>query len=120
MVSKISIESSYLIPTGKDDIKNFLRSAPKTPGVYKFLDQFKNPLYIGKAKSLDKRLASYFRISSRSKKINKLFELAKFIELSLTNTELESLLHEQFLIKKYKPKFNVQFKDDKGYPWIKV
>ena len=120
MVSKISIESSYLIPTGKDDIKNFIRSVPKTPGVYKFLDQFKNPLYIGKAKSLDKRLASYFRISSRSKKINKLFELAKFIELSLTNTELESLLHEQFLIKKYKPKFNVQFKDDKGYPWIKV
>ena len=50
----------------------------------------------------------------------KLFEIAKYIELSLTNTELESLLHEQFLIKKYKPKFNVQFKDDKGYPWIKV
>ena len=38
----------------------------------------------------------------------------------MTNTELESLLHEQYLIKKYKPKFNVQFKDDKGYPWIKI
>ena len=120
MVTKISIESSYLIPHSKGGIKDFIQSTPKTPGVYKFLDEFKNPLYIGKAKSLDKRLASYFRTSSRSKKINKLFEVAKYIEFSLTNTELESLLHEQFLIKKYKPKFNVQFKDDKGYPWIKL
>ena len=120
MVTKISIESSYLIPHSKGGIKDFIQSTPKTPGVYKFLDEFKNPLYIGKAKSLDKRLASYFRTSSRSKKINKLFEVAKYIDFSLTNTELESLLHEQFLIKKYKPKFNVQFKDDKGYPWIKL
>ena len=63
---------------------------------------------------------SYFRISARTKKIDRLFEEAVFIDISLTNTELESLLHEQFLIKEYKPKFNVQFKDDKGYPWIKI
>ena len=73
--------------------------------VYKFLDKSKNPLYIGKAKSLSKRLASHFRQSSRSEKINKLLEVSKFIEFSLTNTELESLLHEQYLIKNYKPKF---------------
>ncbi|MFL2707179.1 MAG: excinuclease ABC subunit UvrC [Gammaproteobacteria bacterium] len=120
MLAKISIESSYLIPNNNSDIKDFIRSIPNTPGVYKFLDKSKTPLYIGKAKNLDKRLASYFRTSSRSEKINKLFATAKYIELSLTNTELESLLHEQFLIKKFKPKFNVQFKDDKGYPWIKV
>lgn len=120
MLTKISIESSYLIPHDKTDIKDFIRGVPKTPGVYKFLDSSKNPLYIGKAKHLNKRLASYFRTSSRPEKINKLLETAKYIELSLTNTELESLLHEQFLIKKYKPKYNIQFKDDKGYPWIKV
>tara|TARA_E500000331_G_C17260249_1_gene714918 strand:- start:620 stop:2458 length:1839 start_codon:yes stop_codon:yes gene_type:complete len=120
VLAKISIESSYLIPNNNSDIKDFIRSIPNTPGVYKFLDKSKTPLYIGKAKNLDKRLASYFRTSSRSEKINKLFATAKYIELSLTNTELESLLHEQFLIKKFKPKFNVQFKDDKGYPWIKV
>ncbi len=120
MLAKISIESSYLIPNNNSDIKDFIRSIPNTPGVYKFLDKSKTPLYIGKAKNLHKRLASYFRTSSRSEKINKLFATAKYIELSLTNTELESLLHEQFLIKKFKPKFNVQFKDDKGYPWIKV
>tara|TARA_Y100001970_G_scaffold279623_1_gene387296 strand:+ start:9673 stop:11505 length:1833 start_codon:yes stop_codon:yes gene_type:complete len=120
MAEQIITESPYSIPTGDKEIKNFIKEIPGSPGVYKFLDKFKNPLYIGKAKSLNKRVASYFRSSSRSEKTNKLLESAKFIELSLTNTELESLLHEQFLIKNYKPKFNVQFKDDKGYPWIKV
>ncbi|MEC7929389.1 MAG: excinuclease ABC subunit UvrC [Pseudomonadota bacterium] len=120
MVTRISVESPYLIPKGKEEIRDFIRGVPKNPGVYKFLDKSKKHLYIGKAKYLNKRLASYFRVASRSKKIDKLFDSAKFIELSLTNTELESLLYEQFLIKKYKPKFNVQFKDDKGYPWIKI
>ncbi len=120
MAEQIFTESPYPIPIKDKEIKNFIREIPRSPGVYKFLDIFKNPLYIGKAKSLNKRVASYFRASSRSEKINKLLESAKFIEFSLTNTELESLLHEQYLIKNYKPKFNVQFKDDKGYPWIKV
>ena len=120
MAEQIFTESPYSIPITDIEKKNFIRDIPGSPGVYKFLDIFKNPLYIGKAKSLNKRLASYFRTSSRSKKIDKLFESAKFIEFSLTNTELESLLHEQYLIKHFKPKFNVQFKDDKGYPWIKV
>ena len=61
MLAKISIESSYLIPNNNSDIKDFIRSIPNTPGVYKFLDKSKTPLYIGKAKNLDKRLASYFR-----------------------------------------------------------
>jgi len=120
VLNKTPIDSTYLIPVGKDIVRTFIRSLPNTPGVYKFLDESKNPLYIGKAKYLDKRISSYFRSTSRTEKINKLLETAKYIELSLTNTELESLLYEQFLIKKYKPKFNVQFKDDKGYPWIKV
>lgn len=120
MEEKIFTESPHKIPSSEKEIKNFVKEIPKSPGVYKFLDEFKAPLYIGKAKSLNKRLASYFRVSSRSEKINKLIEAAKFIEFSFTNTELESLLHEQYLIKNYKPKFNVQFKDDKGYPWIKV
>ena len=84
MLTKISIESPHLIPNGKVNVRDFIQSVPKTPGVYKFLDKSKNPLYIGKAKNLDKRIASYFRISSRSEKINKLFETAKYIELSIT------------------------------------
>ena len=67
MVTRISVESPYLIPKGKEEIRDFIRGIPKNPGVYKFLDKFKQPLYIGKAKSLNNRLASYFRVSSRSK-----------------------------------------------------
>ncbi len=120
MEEKIFTESPYDIPSSEKEIKAFVREMPNSPGVYRFLDKSMFPLYIGKAKSLNKRLASYFRVSSRSEKINKLLEVASFIEISLTNTELESLLHEQYLIKNFKPKFNVQFKDDKGYPWIKM
>ena len=116
---KISKEPS-LIPVLEDEIKLFINVIPNKPGVYRFLDKSRYPLYIGKAKSLKNRLMSYFRISARTKKIDRLFEEALYIDISLTNTELESLLHEQFLIKEYKPKFNVQFKDDKGYPWIKI
>ena len=80
MEEKIFTESPYIIPITDEEIKNFIRETPRSPGVYKFLDTFKNPLYIGKAKSLNKRLASYFRSSSRSEKINKLLESANFIE----------------------------------------
>ena len=120
MEEKISTESPYRIPKSKESLKQFLEELPGSPGVYKFLDKHTTPLYIGKAKSLNKRVFSYFRVSSRTKKIAKLFEEASFLELALTNTELEALLLEQFLIKEFKPKFNVQFKDDKGYPWIKI
>ena len=120
MEEKISTEFPYLIPSSDKEIKDFLSQIPKSPGVYKFLDKFNSPIYIGKAKLLNKRVASYFRKSSRSNKVEKLLEHAKFLEFSLTNTELESLLYEQHLIKELKPKFNVQFKDDKGYPWIKI
>lgn len=120
MEPKISTESPYLIPTHKEAIRDFINEIPKSPGVYKFLDKSKNPIYIGKAKLLSKRVASYFRQSSNTKKLTKLRQQAKFLDLVITNTELESLLYEQFLIKEFKPKFNVQFKDDKGYPWIKI
>ena len=120
MEEQISTEPPYSIPVLDKEIKEFISEIPKSPGVYKFLDKFNSPLYIGKAKILDKRVASYFRKSSRSKKIDKLLKQARFIEFALTNTELESLLLEQFLIKEFKPKYNIQFKDDKGYPWIKI
>ena len=120
MEEKIFTEEPLPIPVLEGEIKLFFSEVPNKPGIYRFLDKSGYPLYIGKAKSLKKRLMSYFRISARTKKIERLFEEASFIDISLTNTELESLLHEQFLIKEYKPKFNIQFKDDKGYPWIKI
>ena len=66
-------------------------------------------------------MASYFRDSKdKSKKVEKLVNSSSKIEITLTNSELEALLIEQHLIKQSKPKFNLQFKDDKGYPWIKI
>ncbi len=120
MEQKNFISPPLIIPDSEKEIPNFLKTLPKSPGVYKFLDQYNTPLYIGKAKLLNQRIRSYFQTSSKSKKIEKLIEEAEFVELSITSTELESLLLEQFLIKEFKPKFNVQFKDDKGYPWIKI
>jgi len=110
-----------LIPTSKESLIDFLKDLPKEPGIYKFLDEKKIPLYIGKAKNVKNRVPSYFKNSKdRTKKIKNLIKESSYLDISLTKNELEALLLEQYLIKEYKPKFNVQFKDDKGYPWIRI
>ena len=94
---------------------------PSSPGIYKFLDSRKVPIYIGKSKDLKKRVKSYFQKNKNiNPKIESIKEEAAYIDLTLTRSELEALLLEQHLIKDIKPKFNVQFKDDKGYPWIQI
>ena len=97
------------------------RNLPVKPGVYQFLNSKKEIIYIGKAKSLLNRIRSYFSESNllSSKVKNMVFE-SKYLDFTITNSELEAFLLEQRQIKTYKPKFNVQFKDDKGYPWIKI
>ena len=121
MEEKAFIESSLVVPLSKNKLKDFLSDLPKNPGVYKFLDESKKIIYIGKAKNLRNRISSYFANSSnKTKKLKKLVYLLKSIEITITNSELEALLLEQYLIKEKKPKFNVQFKDDKGFPWIKI
>ena len=110
-----------LIPTSKETLIDFLKDLPKEPGIYKFLDEKKIPLYIGKAKNLKNRVPSYFKNSKdRTKKIKNLIKESRYLDIALTKNELEALLLEQHLIKETKPKFNVQFKDDKGYPWIRI
>tara|TARA_X000000368_G_scaffold226576_1_gene178822 strand:+ start:4137 stop:5978 length:1842 start_codon:yes stop_codon:yes gene_type:complete len=121
MEEQACIESSLVVPLSKNKLKDFLRDLPKNPGVYKFLDESKKVIYIGKAKNLRNRIPSYFANSSnKTKKLKKLVYLLKSIEITITNSELEALLLEQYLIKEKKPKFNVQFKDDKGFPRIKI
>ena len=95
MEEEISIDSYFPIPETDKEIKKFIQEVPESPGVYKFLDESYEPLYIDKPKIIKNRVASYFRNSSKTKKIIKLFEEAPFIDFALTNTELESLLHEQ-------------------------
>jgi len=109
------------IPKSKELLKDLISDFPKKPGIYKFLDKDKSAIYIGKAKNIRNRVSSYFKDKeNKTEKVKKLLINSQFIEITLTNSELESLLLEQHLIKKERPKFNVQFKDDKGYPWIKI
>ena len=93
------------------------KELPKLPGVYKFYDEKNNILYIGKAKSLSNRLKSYLS-SSNDRKKSELIDKIKFLEIFITKTESDALLLEQNLIRKLKPPFNVQFRDDKSFPAI--
>ena len=93
------------------------KELPNLPGVYKFSDEKNKILYIGKAKSLSIRLKSYLSISKDRKK-NELIHKIKFLEIFITKTESDALLLEQNLIRKLKPPFNVQFRDDKSFPAI--
>ena len=109
---------SEIIELGGHVLKK-LSELPKDPGIYKFLDKRREVLYIGKAKNLSNRTKSYFtKLNNRSKKLKTLIAESRFLEITLTSSELEALLLEQYSIKQYLPKFNVQFKDSKGYPWI--
>ena len=104
-----------------DKEKHNLNFLPSDPGIYRFLDNKKKVIYIGKAKNLKKRVKSYFSKSKNiPKKLLRLSEESFFLEVTVTTSELEALLLEQHLINELKPKYNVQFKDDKGYPWIKI
>ena len=93
------------------------KSLPELPGVYQLYDDEKI-IYIGKAKNLKKRVSSYFSKNHESKKTKLLVKSIRKIEKIIVDTEMDALLLENNLIKKYKPKYNILLKDDKSYPWI--
>jgi len=96
------------------------KAFPPLPGVYLFKDANGQAIYVGKAKSLKNRLASYFQKNIESPKTRSLIDHYKTVEYIVTPSELEALLLEQKLIKKFKPKYNVQWRDDKRYPYLKL
>jgi excinuclease ABC subunit C len=93
---------------------------PDSPGVYIFKGARGKVLYVGKALSLKKRVASYFSKEARDAKTQALLETYRELETIGTNTELEALLLENALIKKHRPRYNVCLRDDKTYPYIKI
>lgn len=97
--------------------KEKLSLVPELPGSYQMLDENRNIIYVGKAKNLKKRLKSYFtgRVTGKTRV---LVENIKDFEYIVTDSELESLILEITLIKKYNPKYNILLKDDKSYPYI--
>ncbi len=100
-------------------IDNIIRELPDSPGVYQYYDKDGKILYVGKAKNLKKRVSSYFRRDeSLIGKVRILVQKIADIQIVVVDTELDALLLENNLIKKYQPRYNVMLKDDKTYPWI--
>ena len=94
---------------------------PERPGIYQYLDKDGKIIYIGKAKNLKKRVSSYFnKDTSLSGKVRVLVSNIADIQHMVVDTELDAILLENNLIKKYQPRYNVQWKDDKTFPWICV
>lgn len=103
------------------DIKGKLKNLPQSPGVYIMKDERGKPLYIGKAKSLSRRLRYYFLNTSRlPPRIRAMASKVEDFEVIITDSEIEALILESNLIKENKPRYNVNLKDDKRYPLIKV
>lgn len=102
------------------NVKKELDLIPDRPGVYIFRNRSGRVIYVGKAVSLPNRLRSYFQSRGLSERIRKMTEEAARLEYIVTDTEAEALVLECNLIKEYRPKYNIQLKDDKSYPYIRV
>ncbi len=95
-----------------------LQTLPEEPGVYQYFDENNSPIYIGKAINLKKRVSSYFKKTFESNKTRVLVTKIARIEHIVVENEMDALLLENNLIKKYRPRYNILLKDDKTYPWI--
>ncbi|MDN5376591.1 MAG: excinuclease subunit [Thermacetogenium sp.] len=102
------------------ELKKELDHLPDRPGVYIFRNRGGRPIYVGKAVSLPNRLRSYFQARGIPERIRRMVEEAERLEYIVTDTEAEALVLECNLIKRYRPKYNVDLKDDKSYPYIRV
>ena len=100
------------------DIINLVNNLPNNPGVYQFLNSDNVIIYVGKAKSLKKRVKSYFKQNHKDRKTNSLVKNIYNVKHIVVKTESDALLLENSLIKKFQPKYNILLKDDKSYPWI--
>jgi excinuclease ABC subunit C len=100
------------------DARAYVRRLPDRPGVYRMLDAEGRIVYVGKAKGLRSRVASYFRADQLQPKVQALVRVVAGIEVTVTNSDTEALLLEHNLIKKHRPRFNVTLRDDKSFPYV--
>src|SRR5882724_9004414 len=109
------------LAVGHAAIENAVRLAPTSPGVYRMLNAGSDVLYVGKAKNVRKRLSSYARVAApQPARILRMIAATVTVEIISTSTETEALLLEANLIKQLRPRFNVQLRDDKSFPYILI
>ncbi len=104
----------------RSNLEKKIENLPKLPGVYLFKNKNEKVIYIGKAKSLYHRVKSYFSSPTSSSKTNALILNIHDLDVIVTDTEVEALILENNLIKQYKPRYNINLKDDKSYPYIVI
>jgi excinuclease ABC subunit C len=112
------VSTELSTPPARFDAKVFVDSLPARPGVYRMLDLGAQILYVGKARNLKSRVASYFQPSNVQPKVQALIAKTANMEVTITNSETEALLLEYNLIKKHRPRFNVVLRDDKSFPYL--
>ena len=113
-------EASQAAKTGVIVIRGYLRQLPHKPGVYRMLGVKGDVLYVGKARSLKKRVASYAKLTGQTVRIGRMIQATASMEFITTETETEALLLEANLIKRLKPYYNVLLRDDKSFPYILI
>jgi len=108
------------LAVGRAAIERAVRHAPTSPGVYRMMNAANDVLYVGKAKNVRRRLSSYARPTGQVMRIARMIAATCTVEIVSTGTETEALLLEANLIKQLRPRFNVQLRDDKSFPYILI
>lgn len=104
----------------KENIRSIISNLPELPGVYKYFDENNEIIYVGKAKNIKKRVNSYFVKRHDNNKTNVLVSKIRNIQYTIVDSEFDALLLENTLIKENQPRYNINLKDDKSYPLIRI
>lgn len=100
--------------------QTILKTLPNNPGIYKYFDEKKELIYVGKAKNIRKRVSSYFTKTFTGYKTHELVQRIESIEFTIVDSEQDAFLLENALIKQFQPKYNINLKDDKTYPYLVI
>ncbi len=106
--------------TGAQIIARYVKHLGAGPGVYRMMDRTGEVIYVGKARSLRNRVQNYTRLGGHTNRIAAMIRSTASMEFVNTGTEAEALLLEANLIKRFKPRYNVSFRDDKSFPYIVI